>query len=118
MNKYIDFTTGNRCLDSAIENYLFYGFRPGSFVTSVLANDLYRSAAKADWNNKQIIAELECTVFHNMPEQSFGSYQTVENWINDVGGIRTEWANKARKLFLIRALSGTANEKMQQDPPF
>ena len=42
----------------ALERYFLYGFEPGSFLKSVLCNDLYSSVARADTWNKQALADI------------------------------------------------------------
>ena len=43
-------------------NYVEHGFQPGSFLTSVLENDLQGAAFRADMENKQYLANIAMIV--------------------------------------------------------
>ena len=115
--RYIDFSTGNELLDEGIENYLMYGIGPGGFLTSVLTNDLYGAASRADYHNRQKLAEIVTTLIHNMPPGSFGSKDALAGWYEDFNGIRTKWAESAKKKFMIKAIRNS-DATYPQNPPF
>ena len=64
-----------------IENYLVKGFEPGSFFTSVLANDLTGAATHSHPGNRwEDICRL-CKWIHNeSPTECHGSYNAVASW--------------------------------------
>jgi hypothetical protein len=105
--KYIDFTLGNNYVDEAVENYLIHGFEPGGFLTSVLANDLYLAAGRADTWNRENLADIAHTVVINMPESSIGSYQRVKDWCSDKDGRRTRYAEYIREKKIIEKLENS-----------
>lgn len=117
MTKYLDFTTGNSLLDESLENYLMYGFEPGGFLTSVLANDLWLSIGRADHWNKQKLPEIVNEIVFKMPSISIGSYDAVKDWCRDKDGRRTEYAACKEKEYLVKVLKGNVYEKVQA-PPF
>lgn len=118
MIRYTDIDTGNNCLDEALENYLMYGFEPGGFLTSVLANDLYLAAGRADvWNSKNL-PHIVNEVLFRMPSHSYGSYQTVKDWCKDRDGQRSTYALQKEKEYTWRVLKGEVRAKELQDPPF
>jgi hypothetical protein len=62
-------------------NYLVYGYEPGGFFTSVLANDFFAAISRSHPSNT--VEALKCLVgWINdcMPPEAFGSYQAVSNW--------------------------------------
>lgn len=64
-------------------NYLVYGYEPGGFFTSVLANDFFAAVSRSHPANT--IEVLKCLVgWINdcMPAEAFGSYRSVDAWCN------------------------------------
>jgi len=62
-------------------NYLVYGYEPGGFFTSVLANDFFAAISRSHPANT--VEALKCLVgWINdcMPLESFGSYDVVADW--------------------------------------
>lgn len=116
--KYLDFTTGNELLDQGIELYLMHGYEPGGFLQAVLANDLFLAASRADYNNKQNLASIAQTVYHNMPAGSIGNYDLVRDWLKDTNGRRSSYAYQKEREFIVKSLKGEVNEAKFQDPPF
>ena len=117
--KYHTFTTGNKLVDEAVENYLMYGFRPGSFVTHVLANNLIGAVSSADHWNKQVLAEIVPDIVYNLPDIAWGSKQRVDDWCADKDNRRTNYAARKEKEYTWRALKGEIREKAYyNDPPF
>jgi hypothetical protein len=118
MIRYTDIDTGNNYLDEAIENYLMRGYEPGGFLTSVLANDLYLAAGRADvWNSKNLPYIVNEVLFR-MPGSSYGSYQTVKDWCKDKNGRRSAYATQKEKEYTWKVLKGEVRVKEPQDPPF
>ena len=65
-----------------IENYIQKGWHPGSFVKSVLANDLVGAILKADDNNLMSIKEIVEYVYWCVPSDVWGSYEEVNKHLN------------------------------------
>jgi len=106
MIRYTDINTGNNYLDEALENYLMYGFQPGGFLTSVLANDLYLATGRADHWNKDRLPEIVKEILFRMPNMSYGSYAAVKDWCRDRDGRRSTYAQQKEKEFIWKALKG------------
>jgi hypothetical protein len=64
----------------ALEDYFIHGYQPGSFLTSVLANDLLTASCRADAQNKQCLGYIAEWIVHNSPVGSYGSYDAVYSW--------------------------------------
>jgi len=64
-----------------IDNYVLRGWKPGGFVTAMLANDLKGACGAADSINKKYIWDICSYIYNNTPYQSQGSYQAVEDWL-------------------------------------
>ncbi len=116
MSKYLDFSTGNNYTDESIENYLMYGYEPGGFVYAVLTNNLFLAASRADHWNRERLADVAKTVFHNMPDGSFGSSQTIADWIKDKDNRRSDYAYRKEKEYTVKVLKGTVREKVSDFP--
>jgi len=101
-----NFSTGNDYLDPSIENYIMHGLQPGSFLTSAIAGNHDHAYMRADyWNKKnltQIMQLLDCY----LPPAAKGSYDAVDDWINDVDGRRTDYVLAVEKQRVLDRLSG------------
>jgi len=78
----------------AIEDYVLRGWEPGSFLSAVITNDLYRAAQSADHINKASLADISLWLYHNSPASSIGSAEAMQNWCNDKGDRRTTFVDK------------------------
>jgi len=116
--KYTDINTGNNLLDQGLEDYLMYGYQPGGFLTSVLANDLYAAVGRADHWNKQRLTEIVDEIIYKVPAVALGSYEAVEAWCRDRDGRRSQYAEQKEKEFTWKSLKGEVHEKEYEDPPF
>lgn len=64
-----------------IFNYLVYGFAPGSFFTSVLANDFAGAIQHSHpANTVQALKALVGWIGSVCPAEAVGSYEATENW--------------------------------------
>ena len=64
-----------------IYHYLVYGFYPGSFFHSVLANDFIGAMRRSHPNNTlSALATLTGWMDNCMPEEAYGGYKKVELW--------------------------------------
>lgn len=62
-------------------NYLVYGYQPGSFFTSLLANDLFGAIPRSHpSNNIESLKHLCGWIQDKFPKQAWGSYDRVDKW--------------------------------------
>ena len=62
-------------------NYLVYGYSPGSFFTSVLANDFHGAIAHSHpVNTIEALKNLSGWMSDCMPREAYGGYDTVSKW--------------------------------------
>lgn len=66
-----------------LERYFYDRLPPGSFVTSVLENDLKGAIMRADVENKYSLNKIVEFVVWYMPSVSQGSPEKVYNWLNN-----------------------------------
>lgn len=66
-----------------IYNYLVYGFSPGSFFTSLLANDFMGAVARSHpANTIPALKNLVSWIVNELPVGlTHGSYEVVEKWL-------------------------------------
>lgn len=66
-----------------IYNYLVHGFDPGSFFSSVLANDFLGAMAHSHPNNTiPALKRVSNWIRSYMPDKAYGSYVIVDQWIS------------------------------------
>jgi hypothetical protein len=64
-------------------NYLIYGMAPGSFFTSVLANDFMGAMAHSHPSNSiPDLKNLTGWINDAMPPEAYSSYTTVKLWLD------------------------------------
>lgn len=64
-------------------NYLINGWEPGSFFTSLLANDCMGALSRSHpGNSVQALKNLVGWIQDQMPRSAWGSYEAVEYWTN------------------------------------
>lgn len=62
-------------------NYLIYGFSPGGFFTSVLANDWHMAIMRSHpANTIEALKAATGWIHDHVPPQAMGSYGAVEDW--------------------------------------
>ena len=62
-------------------NYLVYGFSPGGFFTSVLANDWHLAIMRSHPSNTiEALKAATGWIHDHVPPQAMGSYAAVEDW--------------------------------------
>ena len=62
-------------------NYLVHGYNPGSFFTSVLANDFHGAIARSHpANTIPALKQLGGWITDCAPREAHGGYDTVSNW--------------------------------------
>lgn len=89
----------------AIEDYLIRGYSPGSFVSAVMANDFVRAATSCDHINRESLTHIARWVFSSAPSSAWGSRQIVQDWLDDVNDIRTEYSTEIEKRFIWKKLN-------------
>lgn len=113
MSKFIDFEDGasGYCRDhvpetvhDTLENYLIKGWMPGGFVEAMLAGDLFGAAGRADSTNGPAMQGIANWICHSAPNGSWGSYEAVKNWSQDVEKRRTKFADKLEKEYIVKVL--------------
>lgn len=62
-------------------NYFDHCYEPGSFLMSVLCNDLYGAATRADHINQQHLHGIVRWIMNNAPYGSYGSREVVDDWL-------------------------------------
>ena len=113
---HIDFSVGHEWTTQSANNFLMYGMMPGGFLEAVLRNDLYRAASCADHQNRNMLADVALSVYHNFPPGSFGNEENVKAWAADTSGQRTAWAERAEKAYTWRVLKGEEDENASRIP--
>ena len=86
-----------------LENYLIHGIEPGGFLMAVLTNDLYGSVYRADATNITRIPHI-VRFLHTIPSICFGDKETVYMWMNDAGGMRSDYAKRMREQKICETL--------------
>ena len=66
---------------SALKRYFLYGLEPGSFLASVLCNDLTSAVMRADPFNKKAIADVVLWIANNAPDGSWGHLDYYRDWL-------------------------------------
>lgn len=91
-----------------IDNYVTYGYEPGDFVRSVLANDLMQAMGAADIYNRRAIFEICSYIYAYCPSGCHGSYETVQHYLTNV---RQMVAKNAQRMYLKHGERGMTNKK-------
>ena len=112
MSKFIDFGTEYEYrrdgvpehAQESIENYLMLGWHPGGFMTAMFTGDLFTAAGSGDQANGPAMQGIANWIQHSAPHGSWGSYETVMNWCQDLEKRRTKFSDKMEKEYIIKAL--------------
>jgi len=72
-------------IKEAIIDYVELRLRPGSFTYAVLSNNLISALGNADRGNYNIdvIREIACYCWMEVPSVAYGSADKVEAWLSD-----------------------------------
>jgi hypothetical protein len=66
-----------------IYNYLVHGFEPGSFFTSVFANDFMAAMRRSHpGNTVEALKAMVGWIQNSCPREAWGSYKQVHAWID------------------------------------
>lgn len=66
---------------SVIEDYYLRGWRPGSFLTAFLSNDLMDAIGRADDVNMRSFHNWARFLYNYAPSGSYGSPEAVNDWV-------------------------------------
>jgi len=84
-------------------NYLVHGFSPGSFFTSVLANDFVDAIGRSHpGNSVPALKNLVGWIVNDMPREAWGSYDVVADWLSMQDVERREILEDAGLIFTER----------------
>lgn len=89
----------------SLERYFFHGLEPGSFLVSVLSNDLMGACTRSDHINRDSIVGIATWVLHNAPPESWGNHTSIKLWIEDRDGRRTQYVDAFEKRMMWNELS-------------
>lgn len=65
----------------AVQRYLEHGISPGSFLTSVITNNLSGAVAHGDEDNIRHLADWVKFFYNHTPSNSWGSVETMEDYM-------------------------------------
>jgi hypothetical protein len=68
-------------IKESLERYVNNHIQTGSFLESVLANDLYGAVLHADVVNIEVIPHITQYVLDHVPEEARGSRKQVSKWL-------------------------------------
>lgn len=68
-------------MHQALKDYIEHGWQPGSFLTSMLQNDIYNAVWKADHINEGAISDWVKFLQWYIPTECFGNEEKVRDWI-------------------------------------
>lgn len=79
-----------------IYNYLIHGYSPGSFFTSVFANDFLGAVVRSHpMNTVDVMKSIAGWILNYMPSESRGSAERVEKWLTLTSAQRCEILEKS-----------------------
>lgn len=67
-----------------LDNFVKFGWRPGSFCQAVLENNLMEAFARADQENRAALFYICEYVYNELPSGCHGSPENVELWYRHV----------------------------------
>lgn len=65
-----------------MELYINEGVEPGSFMMSVLCNDLKEAVGRADHINMRYLTNIVSFCYNDLPHQAWGSPEKVKKWMS------------------------------------
>ena len=71
-------------IKGSLDRYINDGIKPGDFTYGVLINDLAMAVGHADVNSRKHLKEIVAYVHSNLPPDSHGSKETVQEWMKSV----------------------------------
>ena len=94
-------------VQEALSNYFLNGWQPGGFLLAMLAMDMQRAIVTADTASRQVMWAIGQWIMHNAPEGSWGYYETIEMWCDDVAGRRSRFSEEMHKKHMWDVLKST-----------
>lgn len=75
----------SKSLRKGVADYIAYGYHPGGFLSAVIANDLYLAATRADFENRQNLADIARWVYlafdsSHVARLAYGSLDAIDRW--------------------------------------
>lgn len=67
----------------ALNRYVVDHIEPGTFLRSVLSNDLVMACSTADYFNRRFLWDLVQYIMMYVPPECWGSYENVNRWIEE-----------------------------------
>lgn len=78
---HVDYSRLPEHMRAGAEDYVERGYKPGSFLRAVLANDLVEAFGHADSTNLVAMHAWAQWLWNDAPSMSWGSTERVEQWI-------------------------------------
>lgn len=72
-------------IQESMANYIEYGTRPGSCLTSIFENRLFEAYARADEEVAKAMGDIVKYIYNYAPSSCWGSPQAVQSWIEKGG---------------------------------
>lgn len=69
-------------LRSGLRNYIEQSYAPGSFLESVLTNNLHEACVCADDQNRYLLWDIVSWLRSDAPSICWGSRQRYDSWLN------------------------------------
>jgi len=89
----------------SLANYFLNGWEPGGFLSAMLAMDMQRALSSADTANRQVMWAIGRWITVNAPGGSWGNYEAIEMWCNDVAGRRSRFSEETHKKYMWQVLT-------------
>jgi hypothetical protein len=89
----IDYSILPDHMQEGMRLYIEKGIQPGSFLTSVLENDLVRSFETADYINQHRMLDFVIFLVNQAPHNCWGSPKRVQYWLDEKGKMPHEVNN-------------------------
>jgi hypothetical protein len=100
-------------------NYLVHGFEPGSFFTSVLANDWHMAIQRSHpANTIETLQALSSWIKTSMPSTAHGSYPAVEQWCRMTGDSRRLVLEKVNLIYTAKDETWMTLKGLPSHEPF
>ena len=65
----------------SLDRYILSNIRPGDFVCSYLANELFEALKRADTHNIAHFVQIGAYISNYLPLGAYGSYEKIDNWL-------------------------------------
>lgn len=67
---------------AALDRYVNHRIAPGSFLTAVLAGDLFDAVSRADSESLVALPDIVKFIYNKLPGHAWGSREQVAEWLN------------------------------------